>query len=62
MFGKYGPEDTIEDLFKSSKILYIDCYPMCVNQEALGQWSREWIFCGPDGGDSVHNGFYLWRK
>lgn len=32
MFGKYGPEDTIEDLFKSSKILYIDCYPMCVNQ------------------------------
>lgn len=32
VFVKFGPEDTIEDLFKSSPILYIDCYPMCVNQ------------------------------
>ena len=27
-----GAEDTIDNLFKSSATLHIDCQPMCVNQ------------------------------
>lgn len=32
VFSRLGPEDTTDNLFKSSATLHIDCQLMCVNQ------------------------------
>lgn len=41
VFKRLGVKNTIDELLKSSMMLFIDCYPVCVDQTSGSFWSLE---------------------